>query len=497
MDLELNDIDVLPVELQIAISRGREDIVYFAETLLGLTLHEGQKRFLRNSTKKVNLLSSGNRWGKSVTIAIKHIHKCFYKIGIQPGPGWSSMLYRTGNIAPHSKNMMPVYYTIIQILESKFPIPQEDGSLKNNECDISWFLTSYRETPPKIEIHYSNNSYTEFASTGEDKGDSIQGRPFGYISYDEGGRSNNLAFELENNVIGRLADWNGQLDIPCTPDAESKSIIHHRRLFLKGKNGDPAYYAQEGSVEENIFLLRNNPTYVQETEARLAGDPSLRQVLYGEFVITGSTIFPNDDIMEASDNSLNNGVRHAPGHSYVIGIDTALGEDECVFTVLDTTELPYQVVRQRAVKGSLLSPQIHVNDLLDLYEHYNQEGKCKLMLETYNGEAKRFYLDLPTAVQRKTTCYGTWQPEGMKQKEKNTSATRQMDLIVALRKLLATKGLKIPNDATLIEQLDVYRVPDDNLETDRVFALALAVFAATDGKSKHSKVEFFIPTTSW
>ena len=49
----------------------RTDPVYFARHILGLPLHSGQIQWIRNSTKKVNILRPGNRWGKSFVQAIK------------------------------------------------------------------------------------------------------------------------------------------------------------------------------------------------------------------------------------------------------------------------------------------------------------------------------------------------------------------------------------------------------------------------------------------
>lgn len=495
-------MQILPAQLQDALTRGYNDIALFSEVLLGLPMHEGQKTFLRNAHAKVNNLVPANRWGKSITIAVKHIHHNFYKVGVGRGntEAHNRTQYRTANLAPHSDATKPVFDAIKAIMTSSFPIPQEDGSMINNKCQIGWFLREegIRNSTPYL-IPFINNTEILFRSTGEDKGDSIQGKNFGYISYDEGGRSNHLKYELDANIIPRLADLNGSLDIVSTPDMRSASILDHYELFEKGINHEPGYYSQEGSIAENIFLLRNNPTYIEDETARLKGNPLLDQVLYGKFVFAGDALYPTKDIMASKDESLDGGVRYEEGHNYTIGIDTAMGEDEMVYTVLDTTDYPYRVVRQMAVKGNSKSPEAHMNDFLDLIESYmvSKPGttekltdNIRIILETWNGESMRFYKDMPQNIQQATYCWGSGQPEGIPPSV--ASAHRRIkkaEIVLAPRKLMSKDQLRIPNEPSLVKQLSIYREDDTKLPTDRVISLALACWLATDGKPTQENVE--------
>lgn len=489
----------LPLNLQRVLTDGYNDIPLFAEALLGMPLHEGQKTFYRNANAKVNILVPSNRWGKSIAAAIKHIHYNFYKVGVGRGntEAHQKAHYQTANLAPHSDATKPVFDAIKAIMTSSFPIPQEDGTVVNNNCLIEWFIDydHIRNSTPYY-IPFINNSGILFRSTGEDKGDSIQGKTFGYISYDEGGRSNHLEYELNSNIMPRLADLNGSLDLISTPDMKSSSILFHFELFEKGLHHEPGYYSQEGSIEQNYFLLRNNPDYIKNETERLKGDPILDQVLYGKFVFAGDSLYPSDDISAACDDSLNDGVRREDGHTYAIGIDTAMGEDEMVFTVLDTTDDEnIKCVRQISAKGNSKSPQMHMNDFLDLLESYRKDHNVKVILETWNGESARFYLDLPPDVQSITKCYGSWQPIGVKTKASKAFKVTKPDILIALRKLLANKKLKIPNEPTLKKQLSIYRENDKDLPTDRVISLALACWLATDGKPKTTKIQFI--QTDW
>lgn len=517
---------MLPKQLQYDLTRGRDDIIYFAEVFLGLTLHDGQKTYLRNATEKINLLVCANRWGKSVLVAVLHIHHCFYKIGIGAGnaKAWEKAHYATINLGPHSAATEPVFKAILQIMRSEFVIPQLDGSVKANECLIGEYIDQdhIRNSMP-LYIPWINNSEILFRSLGEDKGTSIQGKHFGMASYDEGGRSHHLQYEIDANIIPRLADLNGKLHIPSTPDMESASISYHYDLFEKGLNHESGYYSQSGSIAQNVYLLRNNPTYIETESARLKGDPILEQVLYGKFVFAGTALYPTIDIQACKTDDLNDGISYETGHGYVIGIDTALGNDEMVYSVLreplkdcplrDDDNKPlhpecadgiFVLVRQLSAKGSSKSPEVHMDDFLGLVNTYWKRDKYganlspfSICLEAWDGAAKRFFLDLPLDVQSVTKTWGSWLPAGRKNPSgQGGGVARKAEILIALRKVLCNRLIRLPNERTLIKQLSTYREDDTRLETDRVISLALAVWWATDGQPKVKEVEY-VHASSW
>ena len=151
-------MDSLPQNLQQWVAEGRTDPVVFAEKLLGMKLHNGQKKYLRRVAKKTDriyILSCANRWGKSVLVSVIQLWHLFYKFGI-PMPvdensqkSWEDVEYRTANIAPHSANTEAVFKTIHAIMTSSFLIKDENG-FKNNDCIIGWWYLPDRtlNTPP-------------------------------------------------------------------------------------------------------------------------------------------------------------------------------------------------------------------------------------------------------------------------------------------------------------------------------------------------------------
>lgn len=372
-------------------------------------------------------------------------------------------------------------------MTSKFPIRTPDGRIVTNKCQIEWFYIKERtlNTPPYKQF-FINNSYIEHRSLGGDQGDSLQGKPYGLITYDEGGRSLHLKEELSGNILPRLFDWTASFHLLSTPDQNSPSILYHYELYKEGVVGLNQTYTQEGSLRENGFF---SPEQIQEQYDLFKDDPLRDQILEGKFIFGGDAIFDYQSIFDAQDRELDDGVRREDGHTYVVGIDTAIGGDEVVYSVLDITTKPYRLVRQIAAKGNSKSPQMHLNDLLDLIESYMNEShnNVQVHLETWNGESVRFYLDMPPHIQVITRCYGSWQPEKRVTENKNVTkpknqAAKKADILLSLRKLLSSREIKIPlNNSVLSEQLSIYKEDDKNLKTDRVMSLALACWLATEG----------------
>jgi hypothetical protein len=468
-----------------------------------MPLHPGQIKYIEDTFRlgtKINVLNPSNRYGKTTIAACLHIHAHFYKLGVPTGnrAAWVKAAYRTANVAPRSSLIEPVFNYIDQIMSSAFPITLPDGRIVTNKCQIEWFyLKEQTRESPVHKQFFAFNSYIEHRTLGATAADSLEGKPFGLITYDEGGRSLHLQDEVSGTILARLFDWNGQFHLISTPDQGSPSILYHYELFERGMAGNYAEtktYAMEGTLKDNIFFP---PAQIAEQYDLYKNDPLGPQVLEGKFVFGGDNIFPPDDILQAQDESLNDGVRREDGHKYTISIDSAMGSDEMVYTVLDVTEKPFRLVKMVAAKGNSKSPQVHLNDFLDLYDAYKSETtKVKIMLETWNGESARFYQDLPYELQSVTKCYGSWQPGRGFNTNKNlerpkTQSIKKADILVALRKLLSAHELKIPkNNAPLIQQLSIYKEKDDNLPTDRVISLALGAWLASEASTFPAPLQF-------
>lgn len=485
----------------------------FITHLLGMPLHQGQIKYLdavKTNKYRKFIMVPANRYGKSTLISCLQIWYLFYKFGIPPGnrEAWFKAEYRTANIAPHSSLTEPVFKTISQILTSKFPIRLPDGRIVTNKCLIEWFYLGQKtlNTPP-FKQFFANNSYIEHRSLGGDQGDALQGKPYGIITYDEGGRSHHLEDELSGSILPRLFDWHGPFHLLSTPDQNSPSILYHYQLFQEGMNGINQTYSQEGSLRDNEFFT---PEQIQEQYDLFENDPMAPQILEGKFIFGGDNLFNTQDILDAEDESLNDGVLYKEGRRYVIGTDSAMGSDEMVHSVLDVTDLRIQkdpsgmwniegqcyLVRQPAAKGNSKAPQQHLNDFIDLAHAYKGERLPPHILETWNGESANFYQSMPYDLQAVTRCYGSWQPEKRTTDNKNptknkTKDIKKADVLIALQKLLSAKAIKIPaSNSKLTQQLSIYKLDDGNIPTDRVISLALAAWLASETATFQTEVKW-------
>lgn len=480
--------DTLDPQVHSDIKRGKRDIVFFAWHFLGIKLHPGQIRFLRGADGLVNVLVPGNRFGKTVLISIRHIWYCYYKTGLNEGnaDSWSKAAYSTAALAPHSEILGVDYRTIKEIMEGRFVISKPDEPIQTNFCRLKWYLVpeSCRNSAP-FYIQFRDNSNIKFFSGGEDQFKGLQGQEFGYGSYDEGGRSLHLQYEITSNLYPRFQQMGAPLDLVSTPDQRSPSIQYHYEIYLKGTRSEDGFRSFEGSAYENVYLSQK---YFDGIETGLQNDPLRDQVLFGKFVFAGNTLYDKKYIDASITKELNGGERFVPQHTYVIGTDTALLTDEMVHTVLDTTgdgtkEHPYRLVRQSGVKGRSKSPEMHVLDYCDLFEAYNKDLSLHGIVECFSSEGIRFWMDLPREIRRRVQHYAWAGPEGGKVKNTGSNAFKKVDVLIALKKLLNRGGLLIPEDnKELIKQMSMYREDDDKLQTDRVISLALAVWLATEGR---------------
>jgi hypothetical protein len=418
------------------------------------------------------VLSCANRWGKSALIACLQLWYLFYKFGIktETQEQWFDIEYRTANIAPTSKLTQPVFKAMRAIMTSTYPIrDQQTGIMTTNNCKIAAFYLEERTiNNPPYKLFFANNSYIEHLSLMGNKGDSLQGLPYGIITYDEAARSDHLQVEIDDSILGRLLDWTAPLHLLSTPSQSSSSLS----------------FTQTGSIWENEFMTKEQI----DRQVSMLKDNSLRdQMLEGKFIFGTRTIFPGQDIQDALVDDLNDGRRYEEGHRYVFGIDTAIGTDEMVYMVIDVSSKPYQLVWCEAVRGSTRSPQMHLNVLCNLVDSYREGNNLQLALETFNGESARFYEDLPPYIKTFTHTYGSWQPNRLTTDNKNrpaprTNQVKKADMLIALKKSLAAHEIKIPRKGyELIKQLNIYKEDDKNLPTDRVIALALAVWLAENG----------------
>jgi len=266
------------IELVKAERRGREDIVFFSEEMLGVPLNDYQKKWLTRTTTPrnkwlekfgdaiediggylygSNISSIGNQSGKTVGIAIKHIWFNKYKVGMQLDKKLiNTAYYSTLNISPHSRQTRACYQHVEDILNGKFII-DEEGKKRLNVLSplMKDFLVGSNVNLG--ELRFANKSIMYSVSTGADQASSLAGAQFGYISYDECSQSLHLKEELGAKILSRLIKYGCCLDLIATPEVDSPSHQYYLHIVRMGTRGVEGWWALTGmGMDNNKFISK-------------------------------------------------------------------------------------------------------------------------------------------------------------------------------------------------------------------------------------------------
>lgn len=388
-----NDAKVRFIDLLREEKHGREDILYFAEFILGVPLNNYQKRWLsRTTTPRAlwkekfgdeiedisgftfgsNISSIGNQSGKTVGIAIKHIWFNKYKIGMELDEKLIDKAhFATLNISPHSRQTKACYSHVKDILNEQFII-DEEGKKRLNKLSPLMKEFVAGDNVNLGEIRFSNNSVMYSVPTGQDQASSLAGAQFGYISYDECSQSLHLKEELGAKILSRLIKYGCCLDLIATPEVDSPShqyYLHIVRLGMKGKDG--WWALTDMGMDDNKFIPKAQRERAKAT--LLATDKKkYRQVVKGEFITSGKRFFDSSEIenmwkLPGKRNCQNGG-------KYLLVADWGFADsgDESVFMVLDYTNFhisgKIEIVNHESIQGG--SPQMQFSLLRTLYEQY-------------------------------------------------------------------------------------------------------------------------------
>ena len=304
--------------------RLKKDPTLFSKHFLWSGPHPGQATWLDNSVQPFNVLVPGNRFGKTYVIAMKHIHKNVFKIGLPPMNEklWRSTEYQTVSTAPSFDQAGLVYKAVRQLCSTEAMKP---------------LIKKWRATPfPAVE--FWNGSIMHVRSLHDDAR-YVDGHGYRYLSVDEAGWIPNLRHLVDSVLLMRLAGG-GDIDLIGTPKGKNDLYWY----WLQGQRGVPGYYSQRGSIFDNPYL----PAEDLAMRSRLLAnsDEKVRQqVLYGEFVDYEGLAFTGDQLDNAFEPSLPVEVPPQKNHRYVTAWDLGRVTDFTVGVTLDITRRPWTLVR--------------------------------------------------------------------------------------------------------------------------------------------------------
>lgn len=381
------------VELADLVMRCRDDVPLFFEMMLGIPTNEFQEKFLSRSTTPrtqwmekwgeeveqiggllfgKNIAFPSNQIGKTVMIAGKHIHRNFYKVGLDIDETlMDSAHYSTLNISPHSRQVRQCYQYVKDILNEQFLINHPDGKQSTNKLNpmLKDFLAG--ENATLGELRFRNKSVFYTVPTGADQAASLAGAQFGYISYDECAQSLHLESELGAKIMSRLIRYGTGLDLISTPETDSPSHQYYLHIVKLGLRGEDGWWALGGHLDQNVFI-RAEQREMAKAELLKTDKNKYRQVVKGEFISSGKRFF--DALCIENMWKLQQKVMCIPGRKYLIISDWGMSDtgDDSVHGVLDYTDFSergkIRLVNHEEMKGG--SPHMQFAILRSLYDAY-------------------------------------------------------------------------------------------------------------------------------
>lgn len=437
-----------------------DDPVGFAREFLDFEAHEGQQKWLRNSTCVENALVTGNRWGKSQTAAVKRIHKCVYR------KGWTRRIvakmdrqhepYRSLNTSLTADQAGLVWRKAFALLQSP---------------KAKWLVADVKMTPfPTIE--FVTGAVFQARSTARD-GVYLLGHDYDDANWDEAAFEKRFQYVLDNVLRMRLVDRGGILDFTSTGNGHNE----FGRYFLTGlpgaENRDERLYSQTGSTFENPHVDHERlKVNMQRMSERMR-----RQNILGEIVESDGAYFEGADIDACTNKDLELRVHqydemdreaHASvfedgkpwisahgGNRFVHGWDLADKSDWTVGTTWDTTFKPKRMVE---------------------FERFHRQGWSHVYDRIRARHAK--YGNSSTWVD--STGVGDVVLEELGDiGAQGVRFTRNVkdELLANVQSLLSLREIEFPAIIEFLEEMRFYEREDDGLITDCVMSLAVAANA--------------------
>ncbi len=294
------------------------DPVYYARAFLNLNPHQGQVRWLKNSTGSENALVTGNRWGKSQIQAVKLLHRAVFQI--RPIERDIDDYYRCANVSITQDQAGIIFAKMVGLINRSGP--------------LTVLLKNIRQTPFP-HIIFKNGSEIWARST-QNRGEYILGHDFDYINFDEAAYEPFGDWVVDGVIKLRLADRDGALDFSSTPNGLNW-FYKRCELIKKEKRG----FVMHGSTFENPHLAKN---YLQDLKKGLS-QSKVAQHLHGRFTSFEGRLFPDDVINRCLiERDASSCVGPNKNGFYIHGWDLARKVTHTVGITIDAGSRPFRVL---------------------------------------------------------------------------------------------------------------------------------------------------------
>jgi len=466
----------------------REDPVFFAQKILGLPLHPGQQVWFKESHRKINILRPGNRWGKTMSEAIKHIWECMTKPKLAgkvlSEREWLDQPYETLNFGPGYEQAREVPRLIKDIVEGKIMFPnhmhQEWGRTNRSQLK-GWAIMEDRVDAQMLPSLMFITGAKLLIRSYSEMGAAFKAKSIAFISGDECADIAELWTFTNITLLPRLVSLGGVLDFVGTPQPEGHDYLRIIEMAQDDmKNEGNNFYTQKGTMYDNTFL---DPVEIKKTEE--IADPMLRkQIIEGEYVESGDKYFGFERISNAVDENMHWLERGVAGRDYFTSADFAGGKsvwaDYTVILVIDYTEEPYRLVHFFRVQGNKMPIPMQYLKVEEIKEKF--PGKLIIDGSALGGKnASAFLRHLkPISIDI----------GGRAKSEMLTSLKAAFDggQSTKRRRKLTYHGneaidenhnwglLRMPSEDVVISELQNYRLDDKKIRNDIVVTLAQLVW---------------------
>jgi len=437
----------------------KHDWSAFDDLVLNYPSHPGQKEWLTKSIHRENLLHPGNGWGKTDVIAKKHLRYILQHF-------LDGENYKTLNVA------------ITQEL-SELVLERITALIKHSPLLGDWFcnLDKAIVKHPYAQIRYNNGASTEFKTTKR-KGESIEGKEYGYISADEIALERHLDFIREKILLPRTRKWrDSQLDFYATP--KGRNAYYRVKEDIGRKGG----YVRGGSSYENPFIDHKLFDYMCSSWSQNKID----QVVMGLFIDTAEMMFASR-VEKLFDNDLvlDNGID--TGSKYIEGWDLARGRrgsisDQTVGYRLKQLEKMNYVITKRWAFQLPWTEKGREN-----FNAENPENKAESSIES---EIRQAHYESKSTVNIDSTGVGDtlWEMCMDIANPIDFRGGNKDILLDHLQAVIDVGMLKSPYIVELADEMTTYQRVDTNLDTDNIMALAVACAKIPVIKRKYGTVD--------
>lgn len=496
--------------------------IAFADLMLGVKLHKGQEEWENNSTKTINILRPGNRFGKTFVAAVKHgwhgMCKPLLNGKVMSVEEWRRIEYNTLNFGPtyelgrgalqvcrelfQGNMLVPVcpscdlhrigkkdkYIFTCDNCLMEFPEPQWRT---NKSLLKDWAIIDDRADAQVMPFIEFKTGARMLGRSMSEMGVAFKMRKLAYVTGDECGDIPDIWIFTNNTLLMRVVDFGGQIDLVGTPQPEGHDYMTMIEMAEEDmskpdwkKNG--MFYTQKGTTYENVSLPRRA---IEEIEK--IADPVMReQIIRGEHVETGEKYFGHKRIQNAVLKDIELLEFALPGRKYITVADYAGGEsvwaDYTVIMVIDYTDEPYKIVYFNRFKGGDMPIPMQYSLTEDVTMRFGGKGKLIIDSSALGGKNAMAFLGHlnPISAEYGPTKSSTLkanmlatlkiafdggQSETRKRiREKNEQgdwADRTMDWgLIRFSEILP-----------LINELQNYKMDDTKLRTDCVMTLAMGI----------------------